>query len=259
MIVPTTAGIQMHIDPLRDKGLEQALYYSGTYEAGTLHVMMHVLRAGDSFIDVGANVGLMTLFASRLVGASGRVYAFEPVPPTYQILESNLALNSVTNVRAEAIALGSASETRTIYERLDVNRGSATLASSEGDTERHEIRVEKLDDILARYAMAPVRAMKVDVEGWEIEVLRGAEGLLGSPDPPMLIVEHSLAHQAKHSTGHDLYALIRRVNDYSVFRLARGKESIGPLREVRRPDDLPRHDNLFCFPSKQRDVAESLI
>src|SRR5947208_17148786 len=75
LTVRTVFGCSLVVDASLDRGVEREVYYHGTYEAGTLNVLEKVLRPGDIFLDVGANIGLMSLVASRLVGLHGRVYA----------------------------------------------------------------------------------------------------------------------------------------------------------------------------------------
>ena len=113
--VRTRHGFSMLVDPRRNKGLDASIYFNGTYEAGSIFVITQTLRPGDVFIDVGANIGLMTLAAAQTVGSGGRVHAFEPVPSVHAILLRNLALNKCGNVIPHAVALGSTVETLTIY------------------------------------------------------------------------------------------------------------------------------------------------
>src|SRR5690349_24569684 len=58
VVVPTTMGLRLRVDPSHDRAIERAIYYEGVYEAGTLHVLRGILRPGDGFVDVGANIGL---------------------------------------------------------------------------------------------------------------------------------------------------------------------------------------------------------
>ncbi len=87
----TNYGFYLQIDPVKDQGVERSIYYTGTYEKGSLAVLKQLLRKGDSFADVGANIGLMSLYASQLVGTKGKVWAFEPNPETARILKENVA------------------------------------------------------------------------------------------------------------------------------------------------------------------------
>src|SRR5262249_21539557 len=154
---------------------------------------------------VGANVGLMTLAAAGAVTARGHVYAFEPVPACYEALLRNLELNGIDHVTAVRKALGSRPETLTIYEQLRSNRGSSSLLKPARFAGTATAQVMTLDDFLAERQVGPVAMLKVDVEGWEPEVLRGAAGLLSGPQPPMLIVECSSNHAMFRSDPRGLF------------------------------------------------------
>jgi hypothetical protein len=82
LIIKTLYGFKLWIDPVKDQGIEKSLYYTGTYEKGTLFILRALLKEGDLMVDVGANIGLMSIFAADLVKESGKVIAFEPNPDT---------------------------------------------------------------------------------------------------------------------------------------------------------------------------------
>lgn len=246
--VATLHGFYMQLDPLRHKGLDASVYWNGTYEAGSIHIIRQTLRPGDVFIDAGANIGLMSLAASEIVGPGGSVHAFEPVPDVYRILETNIALNSRRNIHAHRLALGAAPEERTIYEQTVVNKGNATLvppAVPGGPS--HAVSVIALDQFVERAGIGSVRMIKADVEGWELQCLQGARSLLTAPDAPALCIEYSRSYSPRSKQLPDLYDFIKSINGYQVFKLKFGKETISPLVPVRSPADLPRHDNIFCF------------
>jgi len=248
VVVGTTMGCSLRVDPVLNRGLERELYYQGTYEAGTLYVLSSVLRPGDVFLDVGANIGLVSLVASRLVGSQGRVYAFEPVPATIALLEQNITLNDARNVCVEATALGAVDETRPIYEHLDVNRGAASLVPVGEAQSSGAVPVTTLDVFVRKASLERlVRAIKIDVEGWEAEVVVGGRQTLADPAAPVLILEYSTKVPLADGTHSDVYDLLRSLNDYRLFCLKRGKEAISRLREIHRREQLPRDDNLICL------------
>jgi len=247
VVVPTVLGFSVYAEPRVGKGVEQALYYEGIYEAGTLHVLQHLLRPGNTFVDVGANIGLMSLASARAVGPTGHVYAFEPVPSTFELLQRNIALNRSTNIHAYEVALGAAPEERPMYERPAVNRGAATLVPCETPSVAAVVTVESLDRFLKRARVQHVHVIKIDVEGWELPVLVGSQELLRSEAAPALVVEYSTAVRVPSGSRRDLYELLASVNDYRLFKLSRGKDSISKLQPIRGQRDLPSEDNLFCF------------
>jgi FkbM family methyltransferase len=247
-ITDTELGARLIIDPRRNKGLDASLFYNGVYEAGTLHVMRQLLRSGDTFVDVGANIGLMSVVGARLVGPHGRVHAFEPVPAIHDVLEQNILLNRADNVTTHCMALGETRELREIHEQSRINRGSASLILSDAsDAAAYLVRVDTIDNLFATGGNGRVRLVKIDVEGWELDVLQGARALLSGPHAPAICLEYSPARAVGAEKALAAYRFVKSVNQYGVFRLQRGKEVISPLRRVDSAADLPAHDNIFCL------------
>lgn len=255
IIVPTLLGFDMLVEPLIGKGVEESIYYSGIYEAGTISVLKQSLREGDVFIDVGANVGMMSLAASKFVGSRGQVYAFEPLAEALRILTTNLTINRVKNVLVVPEACGARQELRTIYEQ-QANRGcSSLLKPVDCVAEQKDIVVNRLDDFIEAEGIKKVKMVKIDVEGWELEVLKGSRRLLSQPQSPIICVEYSHSHRLYAGIQEDVYQFICSSNNYKIFKLARGKEFISCLEPVTGFADLPRHDNLFCFlPSHLEEI-----
>lgn len=246
-IAQTLYGFDMHVNLQFDWGLEEALYYCGVYEPGTLWVIDQCLSRGHCFIDVGANIGLMTVYAARAVGGEGTVLAFEPDPDTFSILQSNVGLNELDNVISAPVALGKSAASLPLY-RMAHNRGRSSLVAPDAEGTRNaRAQVQPLDSFLAEHGVPTPRMVKIDVEGWELDVLQGAEGLLGGPDAPILCVEYNRNVTQDNQALLDVYRYVLTVNDYSIFKLAHGKESISKLVAVSRAAQLPYHDNLFCF------------
>jgi len=185
-VMLTRYGFYLYIDPVKDKGVERSIYYTGTYEKGALAIMKQILREGDVFADVGANIGLMSIYAAQLVGTSGRVLAFEPNPETATILEENIRLNELSNTESIRYAVGKTPDKALIYERWDSNRGSASLIKPEEKAESHEIEIITLSEFFStdlKTGKLP-RLIKLDIEGFELEALEGARELLNSAAPP---------------------------------------------------------------------------
>jgi FkbM family methyltransferase len=240
-------GFLIEVNPRRNKGVDALLFTNRIYEAGTLHVMKSVLQPGDTFIDAGANIGLMSLAGAQWVGLEGRVHAFEPVPDIYQHLLDNIRINHAENVIAHNCALGERQEKRTIYQQLMVNYGSATLQKPANYSKSHVVNIETLDRFIVTQDIKTVRMLKADVEGWELELLKGSTSLLSSKNAPVLCLECSKNRLSETDGREDVYQFIKRVNDYKIFKLKYGKETLSPLVEIRQALELPAHDNIFCF------------
>jgi FkbM family methyltransferase len=243
-ILETIHGISLRIDPTIDNGVERSLHETGTYEKGVLGFMEDYLQPGDIFVDIGANIGLMSIFASKCVGDTGHVHAFEALPKTALILEENMRINAVKNCTMHGFALGAAKGTATIYENMQVNRGGASLVVSDG-SQGTQISLEKLDDVYPN--TAPIAMVKIDVEGYEPMVLEGAKHTLFRCRP-IVIIEVS---SAVSESSIDALNQIRALGAYRFYRLKGTKERRSILLEIKEEDALPAHDNVFCIPSER--------
>jgi len=261
--VKTRYGFWLRIDPAKDKGVERSIYYTGTYEKGSLAIMKQLLRKGDSFVDVGANIGLMSLYASKLVGTKGKVWAFEPNPDTALILEENIRMNKANNIQVSRYAVGKIPGKAFIYDRWDSNRGSASLIKPEEETKSYEIEVTTLSDFFKKEIKKgePLPTLlKLDIEGYELEALEGALDLLKSDQAPMLIVECSEQRENTYGKGADpLYNFLVGLGHYRIFRGRQDKSRVSKLVEVLSIEDLPVHDNIYCLTDKHLNSFNTLL
>lgn len=136
------------------------------------HFFMSYLRVGDVVIDVGANIGYLTLLASTIVGDSGRVYAFEPNPRSYKYLCGNLLLNRTLNVTTFNFALGE--EAKDAYLTSQERKDDHNFITNKQNGIC--VRMKRLDEIGINNKSFAL--LKIDVEGYEKFVLQGAERLL---------------------------------------------------------------------------------
>jgi len=165
------------------------LLINGVYEADALEFILDLLEPGGVFIDVGANIGSFTLPVARHLGASGRVIAIESSPKVFPYLRQNVALNALTNVSLIQCA---ASENDRLeapfYEAPIDNFGMGSLGAQFHDAPI-SVMTRTLDSILEERQIERVNLIKVDVEGFEVAVFRGAEKLLTGDDSPIIIFE----------------------------------------------------------------------
>jgi FkbM family methyltransferase len=140
------------------------------YEPDAIAVISALVGEGDICLDIGANVGALTLAMARVVGPRGKVYAFEPGPLTFPRLARNIELNPSIRGRVVALQVGVADKPGTLYwnEEAD-NRGNATLLRASGTP----VQVVSIDGFFADKPLRELRFVKIDVEGMELEVLRG--------------------------------------------------------------------------------------
>jgi FkbM family methyltransferase len=168
-------------------GSSNAGYVLGTTEGSLQEALRLVLRPGATFYDVGANVGFLAVIGARLVGPSGLVHAFEPLPENVRWLRHNIALNGSPNVTVHAVALGKADGTADFHIGEDPNWGS--LASPADGHEAMAVQVRRLDSLVTEGLPAP-QVMKIDIEGGEIDMLLSAAGTLRAARPLLFIDLH---------------------------------------------------------------------
>jgi len=176
-----------------DDMIGRALAISGRWEPNVTAALPGVLTPGDVFLDIGAHIGYFTVLAARLVGPTGHVYAFEPSPATFRRLQKNIELNDFSNVTAYEVAVGDSSRRGTLYEGPRQNTGLATLhpvfgAKREGAPEV-TVEVRPVAALVPEEELVRVRALKIDVEWQELEVLRSLEPLLELNLPLAIFLE----------------------------------------------------------------------
>ncbi len=249
--VKTLHDFVMTIHPAQDRaGVEHEIYYKGTYEKGTLSLVKQLLAKNENMLDIGANVGFISLYASTLVGPNGRVFSFEANPETVPLLEENININSFNNIQVFPFGLGLETERLKIFpETIDQNRGAASLDGSVNQGGRYiEIDVKKLDDVKIEL---PISLLKIDVEGWELNVLKGAKQFLQMQNFPSIIWECCLDRVNGVGSPVDIFNYLSSFNQYEFFIFNNGKDRISKLQKITTTDQLPFHDNVVCI-SKNR-------
>lgn len=181
-------GIWLELNPRTGQS-----YLRGEAEAASQKVLSNRLRPGMVFYDLGANIGLFSLLASRIVGPSGKVVSFEPDPQIAARLRGNIARNGFTNVTVVESGLWSASGVANFLpaDASSPDRGTGKVVSAQSATTA-PVRCVALDDFIRD--SPPPDAIKCDVEGAEMEVLRGGENLLRTVRPWILCEMHSAAN-----------------------------------------------------------------
>jgi len=204
----------------------------------------------DVFLDIGACFGYHSIVNAIRVGQSGRVYSFEPQPEAFSQLQDNILLNCLTNVVAERIALSDKSETLTLYRFQDLDIGHTSISPlNRNDYQIIQTPAQSLDSYLAEKNVCRIVLAKLDVEGAELRVLKGASHLLASSTPPMWILE--LNYETAISCGYhprESLSLLRSFG-YSFYQpLWRGVlvPQISTLTEVENLDSVRHGQNILC-------------
>jgi FkbM family methyltransferase len=180
----------------------------GIYEPKVIGALREHLRVGDTCLDVGGHVGYLTLLMARLVGPGGRVVAFEPIPETFAALRENVSLNHLENVRLENTAVGEQEGMISLFcdaaQELSWTPSVSAHRVPGNQIKEISVPVLSLDSFLESSSLRP-KLVKIDVEGAELEVLRGARKMLLEARPVVLV--------EIHDRGPDHQATVRQILD----------------------------------------------
>jgi FkbM family methyltransferase len=233
--------------------VSRTIFLFGTFEISETRLVQALLRPGMTFLDVGAHIGYYSVIGARLVGETGRVYGFEPGGETRAHLEANVARNGFRNVEIHAEALAETSGQVGFYpSTLASNQGiSSIVAPSDGRAAAITVPSITLDDFASRLDRR-IDFLKMDIEGAELQVIRGGRRVLSEPNaPPMIFEAHDLAPVAEALS--ELGYRIRRLH----YTLENGLE-------LPHPSD--QFDNIFAeyeapnyFAAKQEAVFDDVL
>ncbi|CAN5350823.1 FkbM family methyltransferase [soil metagenome] len=170
------------------KGLTGATgnVYTGLHEFNDMGFVLHVLRPEDTFADIGANMGVYSILASGNAGAE--TYAFEPVPLTFKWLQKNIKINNLSD-KVQAFNIGLGSLQSRMFFTSDLDTVNHVLAEHENLTigDKIDVEINKFDEVIGPLKI-PL-AIKIDVEGFETEVINGMSDTLKSKSLKALIIE----------------------------------------------------------------------
>lgn len=226
------------------EALVRRLYFDDVWEPGLVQLLERKLMPGDVFVDAGSNFGYMSMIASRCVGPDGKVIAIDASPTIFARLERTIADNGLTNVHCVNMAVSDTEKTLKVYLAAPANYGSTTVIDDPTELTRRaaafesEIEARPLGQIVAGEDLARTAAIKIDVEGYEKEVL---EGVLPSLDrlreDVAIIVE--LNRYMLNKAGHTGQSVLEpfRARGFRTFHLPEGAAPTTPM------DDVDQHYN----------------
>jgi len=183
------------------------IFLTGMWESGITELMLALLKPGDIFLDVGANIGYHSLLAAKLVGTQGKVLAVEPAPHIRERFEQNLALNpdleALGNIKVFPYCASSHPGTVVLSAPSDGNSGETTLRDLPEFSLKIRVEARTLDDMLDRIDLSRCPLVKMDIEGAEYLAVCGMERTLDRYPAVSLILEvddHYL-HDLGYSAG----------------------------------------------------------
>jgi FkbM family methyltransferase len=187
-IIKTDLGFKFKVD---FNNVSAYFFYFEKYELEEIDLIKKYLKPGMTVLDIGANIGYLTLLMSNLVGPEGHVYSFEPNPTIYSRLGDNIGINPDLDdgrITTEKIALGASEDKMEFYCPINGHEGVGGLQ----DTKRApldkviEVKVNTLDNFVLEHNIDRIDFIKMDVEGGEFDVIRGAKNTLKKMNPIIL-------------------------------------------------------------------------
>jgi FkbM family methyltransferase len=233
-------GLEMDVDA-RDR-IGESITKIGVYDLGTLEVLARLGDPGELCLDIGANEGLMTGLLARAVGRAGKVIAFEPHPAIFGKLREHVGRWTASHqnpslgaIECRELALSDVEGVLPLClpEEFAVNRGTAFLGKGNPSAKiAAQVRTRRLEDEIPEGTSVGV--MKIDVEGHELEVLKGAGRLIGAGGVRDIVFEE---HELYPSPVSDFL----EAAGYSVFLIRKGLLRPNLLQANERPRELPNY------------------
>lgn len=188
--VEVEPGIAMFLDP--NDLVQATIMTRGRYEPITLDSISRYLKKGGVFVDVGAHIGYHSLKAAQIVGSQGRVLAIEPNPETLPVLRKNITANYGDIVTVVPVACSDSETTLEFFSASQTNSGASSISRANaehfGNTRAsYRVQARRLDAIIQENNILQVDVVKIDVEGAELLVLKGAQQTLDRFHPVICI------------------------------------------------------------------------
>ncbi len=190
--------------------------FLGSYEKETVSFITKYINSGDTVVDIGANIGFFSLIFSKLVGEYGKVHSFEPSQREFLRLCENIGINKSRNVFLNQLALSNSNG----FSKMNILRESrfgaynslrkiSHLKVRNEKVQSEIVRTIKFDDYLTLFSESLPNLIKIDVEGFEKQVLEGMKVLLSTDNSPCLIIEICEGtHKDEQGSAQELIAYI---------------------------------------------------
>jgi FkbM family methyltransferase len=210
------------INLYKDSVLSEIIYDG--FEEEEIYFITSTLKKGDIFIDIGSNIGLFSLLASKIVGNNGKVICFEPDPKTFKRLGENINLNDFKNIDSRNIGLSEKDGELIFYVSKNGYDAWNSFAPSQDNKleSQIQVRVSTLDFELRNIEKSKISLVKIDVEGWEKFVLRGGMTFFNDYSPIVMV---EFTEQNTFNAGypvHDIYDFMINLG-YQWYRINNGE------------------------------------
>jgi len=224
------------------------------YEEGQWKFVSRFLKSGMTFFDIGANQGFYTMLGSKRIGSQGRVFAFEPAPTEFNKLRKNLLINRCRNVVSEPYAVGTYEGFTEFYLCLEHQGSFSSIRQPADDViskkKLIEVPITTLDGYVHRNNISSVDFIKIDVEGGELDVLKGGGEVIDRLRPIIMCeIEARRTQQWGYDTG-KIFELLQGYG-YTWFSVTKNGTSHYFMSKGKYACE-----NLIAVPKERLDVIE---
>jgi FkbM family methyltransferase len=224
------------------------LIYDG-FEKEETDYVVSVLSEGDIFIDVGANIGLFSLLASKIVGNEGKVLCFEPAPITCSRLKENVKLNNLKNIDIRNIGLSNKKGELIFYVSKNGHDAWNSFAQSQDNKLESSIQVpvSTLDIEVKDVDKSRIKILKIDVEGWEKFVLYGGKDFFVNYNPIVMV---EFTEENTFNAGYPVYDIYNIMEEFGYvwYTIYKGK-----LVKEKKRLHYP-YDNLIAIKETLKEI-----
>jgi len=227
--------------------VQKAIFCFHYFEPEDVAVFRTFIKPNSIVLDVGANIGQYALLASKLMGETGQVYAFEPSPEVYPKLQHHVQLNEFSNIEVITCAVAAKSGSMEFYPANEQgNQGVGSLIPADDyraqirSTASIDVDVVSLDAFCESRDITHVDMLKIDVEGFDLEVLKGAEALMKNNPNLVIMSEVEPINLAQlGATAADFYGFMKERGFHAWYAERNGK-----LKRL-KGESPPYHPNVF--------------
>lgn len=245
-------GLKLRVDPTEFLG--RSVYFTREWDPKISWAIERILRAGDTFVDIGAHCGISSVIAAGVVGPKGCIHAFEPQPSMIEMLNQTVSVNNFSNFRVHAVALSDNDGKANLHVQLD-KPILASLSRSEEHGTNIEVTVKQTGSFLRSLHIPPIRLIKIDVEGHEVEVFNGSCGYFENENRPDAILFESISAEGPFYQR----PVVRWLDNLGYKFLALPKLYVG-MKAFRVNEDADHtwHDFVAVAPQCTTQIFEAL-
>jgi len=230
-----------------DNSSGNEIYHLGFYEPATVHFIQNCLQPGQTFIDVGSSIGIMTFTSALCIGTKGKVFAFEPNPQRFENLLDGIRINGFSNIKAVNLGLGKEEADMKLYHDLY----SPSMVKTDASEKYNIVKVVRFVDFAKDNQIEKIDFVKIDVEGFEDQVVEGMMDFILSTNPPILCIEY-LASEHGHK-DHNFIDVLTETGQYKMFQFQKTSRKISKLKIIKSKKDLHPADNVYFLTDKHLD------